>query len=229
MTWHVALPVSRDRGSLLRRALLLLVPIAVLVSPALPASAVAAAPPGIGHAWSTYLAGHNQVVVASGDGRSSDRVTVTLYNRHSNGWVRVGSWRGYNGLQGWTTSPSSSTMATPVGVFTLTAAGGYSASPSTKLPYDHSLSRYSLISHGVRTFNHVIAIDYNHVPGSAPTDARYPLGARAGYHFWLHTAHNSGSGGCVTVPDAGVVIILQKLDPRAHPVIAMAPASVLAR
>jgi L,D-peptidoglycan transpeptidase YkuD (ErfK/YbiS/YcfS/YnhG family) len=188
-----------------------------------------AVPAGLGPSWLARLSGHNQVVVASGQDWRSTRVTVTEWERRSGGWVRLGSWTGWNGLGGWTSTPSEFRQQSPVGAFSLTDAGGYAPNPGSRLPYDHSTKRYGLISHGVRTFSHVIAINYNRIPGRVPADRTRPGGFAAGGGFWIHTEHHSGSGGCITIPDGGVVQLQRTLTPAAHPVILMGPAAVLAR
>lgn len=194
-----------------------------------PANAAPTDPAGLGATWLARLRGHDQVVIASGQDWRSPRVTVTEWTRRSGSWVRTGTWSGWSGLDGWTTTPSEYRRQSPVGVFSLTDAGGYAPDPGSRLPYDHSTRRYSLMSHGVRTFNHVIAINYNRIPGRVPYDHTRPAGFAAGGGFWIHTEHHSGSGGCITIPDAGVVQLQRTLTASAHPVIMMAPAAVLAR
>ena len=194
-----------------------------------PALAAPAVPAGLGPTWLARLSGHDEVVIASGQDWQSTQITATEWVRRSGGWVQIGSWRGWNGLDGWTAKPSEYRRQTPVGIFSLTDAGGYAPNPGSRLPYDHSTRRYSLMSHGVRTFNHVIAINYNRIPGRVPADQTYPAGAAAGGGFWIHTEHHSGTGGCITIPDAGVVQLQRTPTRSAHPVIVMGPAAVLAR
>ncbi|NJC68652.1 hypothetical protein HC031_02765 [Planosporangium thailandense] len=185
-------------------------------------------PAGLGPQWAARLAGHSQVVVASGADWRSSHATVTEWQRAAGGWVRLAEWDGWNGREGWTTTPAETRPQSPVGMFGLTDAGGYAPNPGSRLPYDHSSGSYSLIFNGVRAFNHVIAIDYNRVPGTAPANSTRPLGYAAGGGFWIHTQHNSGTNGCVGIPDAGVVALQQTLDPAAKPVIVMGPAAALA-
>jgi len=186
-------------------------------------------PTGLGPSWAARLAHSTQIVIASGEDWHSSRVSVTQWQRRSDGWVALGTWSGWNGLEGWTTTPSELRHQTPVGIYSVTDAGGFAPDPGSRLPYDHSTSRYGLISHGVRTFNHVIAINYNRVPGRVPADRTRPRGYAVGGGFWIHTEHHSGSGGCVTIPDAAVVQLQRTLVPAAHPVILMGPAALLAR
>jgi L,D-peptidoglycan transpeptidase YkuD (ErfK/YbiS/YcfS/YnhG family) len=200
--------------------------------PPAPAPAPAAggppAPAGLGPGWAAQLAGHAQVVIASGTDSNSPHAAVTEWQRGPGGWVQLGEWSAWNGSAGWTTTPAEGRPQSPVGVFGLTDAGGYAPNPGSSLPYDHSRSSYSLIFNGVRAFNHVIAINYNRVSGAAPANQTRPMGYAAGGGFWIHTQHNSGTNGCIGIPDTGVVQLQKTLDPAAKPVIVMGPATVLA-
>ena len=51
--------------------------------------------------------------------------------------------------RGSTSTPSEFRRQSPVGIYSLTDAGGIAPDPGSRLPYDHSTSRYGLISHGV--------------------------------------------------------------------------------
>jgi L,D-peptidoglycan transpeptidase YkuD (ErfK/YbiS/YcfS/YnhG family) len=210
-------------------ALLAVAATAVMVLAAPPADAAQRVPTGLGPTWAAKVAGHAQVVVASGAGWTSTHTTVTEWQRTSGGWVKLATWKGWTGLAGWTTKPSEYRRQTPVGVFGLTDAGGYAPDPGSRLPYHRSTRDFWLISHKVRTFNHVIAINYNRVPGTSPANRKRPHGFAAGGGFWIHTQHHSGTGGCVTISDAGVVHLQRTLTPSLHPVIVMGPASVLRR
>ncbi|MCW2641220.1 MAG: hypothetical protein JWP76_3526, partial [Dactylosporangium sp.] len=193
-----------------------------------PAAGGPPAPAGLGPGWAAQLAGHAQVVIASGTDSNSPHAAVTEWQRGPGGWVQLGEWSAWNGSAGWTTTPAEGRPQSPVGVFGLTDAGGYAPNPGSSLPYDHSRSSYSLIFNGVRAFNHVIAINYNRVSGAAPANQTRPMGYAAGGGFWIHTQHNSGTNGCIGIPDTGVVQLQKTLDPAAKPVIVMGPATVLA-
>jgi L,D-peptidoglycan transpeptidase YkuD (ErfK/YbiS/YcfS/YnhG family) len=188
-----------------------------------------ALPPGVGASWSSRLAGHQQVVVAIGDSATGTGMTLSAYDRVAGGWKLAASWRGFNGRSGWGTNPPSGTGHSPIGVFSLTTGGGYAPNPGTRLPYEYRPAYYSRILNGVRTFNHVIAIDFNHVPGSLPSDSRRTISPTVEAGIWIHTSHESPSSGCMGVPDAAVTYLLRWLDPKAAPVIVMGPKDVLAR
>ena len=187
-----------------------------------------AVPPGVGSRWATGLAGHNQVVVASGVQLNSSISTVTTWTRTATGWAKTGSWAGHNGRNGWTSNHRLGDGRTPIGVFTLTAAGGYAPNPGTRLPYEYAPAFYSRVVNGVREFNYVVAIDYNRVPRTPPSNPVRPRGRAAGGGIWFHVDTNSATAGCVTVPNPAMVQVLRWLDPAKSPVILMGPASTVA-
>ena len=187
-----------------------------------------AVPPGVGSRWATGLAGHNQVVVASGVQLNSSISTVTTWTRTATGWAKTGSWAGHNGWNGWTSNHRLGDGRTPIGVFTLTAAGGYAPNPGTRLPYEYAPAFYSRVVNGVREFNYVVAIDYNRVPRTPPSNPVRPRGRAAGGGIWFHVDTNSATAGCVTVPNPAMVQVLRWLDPAKSPVILMGPASTVA-
>lgn len=136
--------------------------------------------PGLSTSLMLRMAGHDQVIVASGDGATATQSTVTIYDRTTTGWRPSDTWRAWNGRIGWGLTPRNGSGRSPDGVFTLTAAGGYAANPGTRLPYEYRPSYYRLVINYVRTFNRVVAVDINHVPYSPPSDGRRPAG-------WLTT------------------------------------------
>jgi L,D-peptidoglycan transpeptidase YkuD (ErfK/YbiS/YcfS/YnhG family) len=212
-----------------RKLLTALAAFALAAPLALSGCAPVPALPGVGPAWMAKLAGHTQVVVASGDSTAGTQGTLTLYDRTATGWRQEGTWREWNALRGWQYRPATGSLKSPIGVFSLTASGGYAPNPGTRLPYDHRYWYYTLFSHAVRTFNRVVAIDINHVPYSAPIDGRRPDGPWGINGIWLHDAHNSPSAGCVTIADSGMLRLQLWLNPAARPVILMGPSSELRR
>lgn len=184
-------------------------------------------PPGVHERFAVALSGHHQVVVAVGQDPDSDRATVSDWTRTRHGWTRIGQWAGHNGMGGWSTRHRAGDLRTPVGVYSLTNAGGYLTDPGTRLPYQHDPGYYALLDRGVRTFGYVIGINYDHVVGTPPSDPRRPLGSGAGGGIWLHVDHGSGTHACVTIPRPGVLTTLRWLRPAAHPVILMGPRSII--
>src|SRR5882724_4609784 len=76
-----------------------------------------------------------QVLAVYGEGKDSPDSTVMLFTKHGSTWDRSGSWPAHNGREGWTGDHYLGDKRSPVGVFTLTAAGGVLDDPGTALPY----------------------------------------------------------------------------------------------
>jgi len=190
--------------------------------------------PGLGPAFASRIpADSGQVLLVSGAGKNANTATATLWTRGSGGtWTPGASWPARNALDGWTTEHELNDLRSPIGVYSLTAAGGLYADPGTKLPYTHS-SAFKAVGTGFEgeslagSFDYVVAIDYNHVPGSSPLDTRRPLGASRGGGIWVHVDHGGPTHGCVALPLADMRQLLLELDPARHPVIAMGDATSL--
>ncbi|MGW5731795.1 MULTISPECIES: L,D-transpeptidase family protein [Streptomyces] len=165
-----------------------------------------------------------QVVAVYGEGEDSAKSTVVLYEKSGATWDRARSWSAHNGKKGWTTDHRENDKRSPVGVFTLTDAGGVLADPGAGLPYTQSASmqapRYWAKSHW-HDFDYVIAIDYNRAKGTPPNDPNRPQGQSKGGSIWLHMDHGSGTSGCVSLSKAGMEYLLKSLDPKQHPVVVM--------
>ncbi|MDR6975118.1 L,D-peptidoglycan transpeptidase YkuD (ErfK/YbiS/YcfS/YnhG family) [Streptomyces sp. 3330] len=165
-----------------------------------------------------------------GDGKDSADATVVLYAGSGSSWERVRSWQGHNGKKGWTAAHHAGDHRSPVGVFTLTDAGGRLADPGSRLPYTRSASfaapRWWARSHR-HDFDYVIAIDYNRVIGVPPDDPTRPEGEEKGGGIWLHMDHGSGTSACVSVSGAAMRYLLRTLDPDRHPVVVMGDRDAL--
>ncbi|MFM9372669.1 L,D-transpeptidase family protein [Streptomyces sp. Da 82-17] len=172
-----------------------------------------------------------QALVVRGEGEDSADSTVFLYEKHGKTWDRTRSWPAHNGKRGWTTDHREGDKRSPVGVFTLSDAGGVLAAPDARLPYTESpafqASRAWPKTHW-HDFDHVIAIDYNRVKGTPPNDPNRPQGQSKGGYIWLHLDHGSGTSGCVSVSKSAMQYLLRELDPKAHPVIVMGDKGNLA-
>ena len=174
-----------------------------------------------------------QVVLVVGEGPDSARAAVSLWHRDDAGWHQRGSWQGHNGASGWTDDHREGDLRTPAGVFTLSDAGGRLPDPGAGLPY-HRSDLFVPRGAGVLgepldgCFDHVVAIDYNRVPGRSPMDRDRPLGAELGGGIWLHVDHGGPTHGCVSVPLAAMRRMLAELVPEAHPVVVMADRARLA-
>jgi L,D-peptidoglycan transpeptidase YkuD (ErfK/YbiS/YcfS/YnhG family) len=181
--------------------------------------------PDVGDSFQQRIpADSGQVLAVYGDGKDSPDSTAVLFEKHGPDWKRMGSWRTHNGKKGWTTDHHLDDERSPVGVFTLTAAGGVLDDPGTRLPYTRSEAfeaPQSWDESHWHDFDYVIAIDYNRVPGTPPDDAEQPMGEEKGGGIWLHLDHGGGTSACVSFPKSGMEYLLRTLDPDRHPVVLM--------
>ncbi|UUU23768.1 L,D-transpeptidase family protein [Streptomyces sp. DSM 40750] len=175
-----------------------------------------------------------QVVVVTGKDRNSPQSQVVLYRRTGDGWAAGQTWAAHNALRGWTDDHHAGDLHSPIGVFTLSDAGGLLPDPGTKLPYDQSGS-FTIGGTGFEgeplagSFDYVVAIDYNRRPGTSPLDWTRPLGADRGGGIWLHVDHGGPTHGCVSLTRQHMKELLLTLDPALQPVIVMGDATSLAR
>ncbi|SOB83511.1 L,D-transpeptidase family protein [Streptomyces sp. 1331.2] len=194
-----------------------------------------AAIPGLGATFTAKIpAETTQVVVASGADRNTDKNTVVLWTRTPEGrWLAGETWQGHNGKNGWTADHNEGDLRSPIGVYSLTDAGGRKDDPGSKLPYDKDPS-FVVSGTGffgdqlAGSFDYVVAINYNRVAGNSPLDTRRPMGARKGGGIWLHVDHDGPTHGCVSIPEDKMAQLIRTLDPAAHPVIVMGDAPTLA-
>lgn len=203
-----------------------------------PEIALRAAPrqlPGLGpKTWAEVPSETRQAVVVTGRGRNSPQSTVVLYERTDAGWEAGESRPAHNALRGWTDHHRAGDLRSPIGVFTLTDAGGLLRDPGTRLPYDHGVG-FTATGTGFEgeplagSFDYVIAIDYNRKPGTSPLDWTRPLGAGRGGGIWLHVDHDGPTQGCVSIARKHMRELLRALDPERHPVVVMGDAKSLAR
>ncbi|MFB7243478.1 hypothetical protein CW362_01715 [Streptomyces populi] len=176
-----------------------------------------------------------QAFVVTGRGRNSSVSTAVLYERTETGWRAAGPSRpARNALRGWTGHHRAGDLRSPVGVFTLTDAGGLRPDPGTRLPYDRS-GAFTSPGTGFEgeplagSFDYVVAVDYNRRSGTTPLDWTRPLGASRGGGIWLHVDHGGPTHGCVGLREDDLVRLMRALDPALHPVVVMGDAASLAR
>lgn len=181
--------------------------------------------PGVGDRYQKQIpANARQAVAVYGDGKDAAGSTIALYTKSGDTWKKQRGWSGHNGKKGWTTSHHEGDNRSPVGVFTLSDAGGVLADPGAKLPYTQSASfqapHYWSKSHW-HDFDYVIAIDYNRAKGTSPNDPTRPQGQSKGGSIWLHMDHGSGTSACVSQSKGDMEYLLKTLDPKQHPVVVM--------
>ncbi|MDH6448003.1 MULTISPECIES: hypothetical protein [unclassified Streptomyces] len=165
-----------------------------------------------------------QVLAVYGEGRDSAEAVAVLYVKRGSGWDRVRGWPAHNGKKGWTTDHHEGDKRSPVGVFTLSDAGGALPDPGAALPYTRSAAiaapRWWPRSHW-HDFDYVIAIDYNRVEGTPPNNQARPEGYSKGGGIWLHLDHGGGTSACVSVSRSAMRYLLRTLDPALRPVVVM--------
>ncbi|MEU7058059.1 L,D-transpeptidase family protein [Streptomyces sp. NPDC046197] len=187
--------------------------------------------PGIGdRLWQRVPHDSRQVVAVYGEGPNSPDSTVALFTKNGSAWQRTRSWPAHNGRHGWTTEHHEGDQRTPVGVFTLSDAGGVLDDPGAKLPYTRSASfqaPHYWNKSSWHDFDYVIAIDYNRVKGTPPNDPTRPQGQSRGGGIWLHVDHGSGTSACVTLSQSAMRYLLRALDPGRHPVVVMGDSAEL--
>ncbi|MFD9002498.1 L,D-transpeptidase family protein [Streptomyces sp. NPDC059582] len=175
-----------------------------------------------------------QAVVVTGHADDSPVSTVVVYERTDAGWHAGPRWPAHNALRGWTDLHHAGDLHSPIGVFTLTDAGGKLPDPGTRLSYDRSAG-FASPGTGFEgepltgSFDYVIAIDYNREPGASPLDWTRPLGAGRGGGIWLHVDHGGPTHGCVGISRDHMKDLLLALDPDRHPVVVMGDTKSLAR
>ncbi|MCM3885404.1 L,D-transpeptidase family protein [Frankia sp. R82] len=169
-----------------------------------------------------------QAIVVSGVDRDANTNSVTLWQRADVNapWMSFGTpMTGRNGAEGWTEAHREGDLRSPIGVFSLTAAGGRLPNPGSAMPYEYRPSFYQTAAPQgeplADAFNYVVAIDYNRLPGRAPSDPNRPLGGQVGGDIWLHVDHRSPTRGCVALPQSTLVSVMRWLSPGARPMILM--------
>ncbi|MFI1766231.1 hypothetical protein ACH41H_29845 [Streptomyces sp. NPDC020800] len=191
-----------------------------------PGEAVGTRLPGVGdRMWERVPDGVRQAVVVYGESRNSPDSLAVLYEKRGPTWERTASWPAHNGRLGWTTDHQMDDERSPVGVFTLTDAGGTLKDPGSRLEYWQDDNAYASMLNPeevhAHDFDYVIAIDYNRLKGAPPFDWSRPDGVEKGGGIWLHMDHGDGTSACVTLPEAGMKTLLRVLDPDRHPVVVM--------
>lgn len=143
------------------------------------------------------------------------------------------------GSAGLSTHASESSTATPIGSFTLTQAFGRAPDPGTSLPYVQTTPADWWISEPGPLYNtrqrcasncpftqgdpnehlyyetpfydYAVVIDYN--TGNAPGGVQQGRGSA----FFLHVSVGEPTAGCISVPKADLVRLLDWLTPSGHP------------
>ncbi|MFE2354012.1 hypothetical protein [Streptomyces parvulus] len=193
--------------------------------------------PGVGPVMRDLIpAGTRQALVVTGENETSSQAEVVLYEQYpAQGWRAVaGPWPAHNGLRGWTEDHEAGDLHSPIGVFGLSDAGGRLPDPGSLLPYDQdpefAVSGTGHLGEPLEgSFDYVIAIDYNRVPGTTPLDLTRPLGEDEGGGVWIHVDHGGPTNACVSLDEEHMRALLTAVDPDKEPVVVMGPREILAR
>ena len=183
--------------------------------------------PGVGPAtWAKVPAATTQLIVAISEDRWSDENTFQRWEKSAGCWVQLSSWWSLNGFNGWHERPWTGSLRSPLGVFSLTDAGGRLRNPGTKMRYHYGPQRYERggykISYPVQLYNYVIAINYNRRIGKPPRNTNQP-NRNTGSGYWIHQRGLGSTRGCVSLTKSQLVTTLRWLTPTARPHIIMGP------
>jgi L,D-peptidoglycan transpeptidase YkuD (ErfK/YbiS/YcfS/YnhG family) len=209
-----------------------------------PTSAASAAPPPGAQALplDSATGSATEVITVVANSTSSTTAQLQAWTRVPGGWARRGGpITAHVGSAGLTAHPSESLSATPIGSFTLTRAFGRDANPGSGLPYHQTTpadwwisqygGAYASIYNTMQTcssncpfdtaanspnehlyyetpfYNYAVVINYN----------VSPVVQGAGSAFFLHVTNGTATAGCVSIPQANLVSIMQWLSPADHP------------
>lgn len=167
--------------------------------------------------------------MATGHGTNSPESTVVLHERTETGRQAGAGWSAHDAPHDWSDHHTAGDLRSPLGVYTLTDAGGLLRASGTRLPYHRSTG---LVSPGTGfageplagSFDYVIAIDCNRRPGTSPLDRTHPLGAGRGGGIWFHVDHGGATHGCIRIAQAHMKELLCALDPGRYPVVVLGHA-----
>ena len=129
--------------------------------------------------WSRVPAATTQLIVAESTRRNTDENTFSRWEKSGGCWVQLSSWWSLNGFKGWHERPWTGSLRSPIGVFSLTDAGGRLRNPGTAMRYHYGPKKYERggykISYPVQLYNYVIAINYNRRIGKPRVTQTSPI------------------------------------------------------
>ncbi len=173
-----------------------------------------------------------QLVVVRGKKKKSSYNKVEFWERTGECWALIKRVNGRNGARGWSKKATDGSLLSPVGVFSLTDAGGRLPNPGTELPYHYGPQAYSkfgyrMNSKAVQVFDYVVAINFNRNIGKPPRDEGRPNPKIRDGGIWFHVSGAGATRGCVSVKEATLAWALRWLKPTEHPMIVMGPKTTL--
>jgi L,D-peptidoglycan transpeptidase YkuD (ErfK/YbiS/YcfS/YnhG family) len=202
-----------------------------------PTTAAAPTPQPLPLSYSTGSA--TQVITVVAHSTSATTATLQRWTKSGTGWLPDGAAvTSHVGSAGMTATPNEGAEKTPMGSFTLTQAFGHDPNPGTALPYLQTTPADWWISQAgplynteqrcasncaftqgnpnehlyyeTPFYNYAVVIDYN-------TANAGPIRQGAGSAFFLHVTDGNPTAGCVSVPQATEISILQWLQPADAP------------
>jgi L,D-peptidoglycan transpeptidase YkuD (ErfK/YbiS/YcfS/YnhG family) len=182
-----------------------------------------------------------EVITVTAHTASSTTATLQAWDRApGGGWLAHGpAVLAHIGADGMSTHASESTSATPIGSFSLTQSFGALANPGTALPYFETTPADWWISQAgplynthqrcsgncafnlgdpnehlyyeTPYYNYAVVIDYN------TANSATGVVQGAGSAYFLHVTDGTPTAGCVAVPQANLVALMQWLNPADQP------------
>lgn len=195
--------------------------------------------------------GAEQVIIVDAPSSSSTVATLTTWQNDGSGWQQaLPPMPAVNGESGWEYGPDrrEGDGSTPIGIYTIGATMyGNDPNPGVAFPYHQLICGDWWDEDGYgdsptyNTFEHVpcgttppyaaaseaLWTETNAYPYFAVINFNTPPLGPLGAGIFLHANIGSPTAGCISLPLADLVAVLQWLQPAMHPVIVMGPDSVL--
>ncbi len=190
--------------------------------------------PGLGASTAAKIpADSTQAIVTVGAARYSSYNSISFWTKSDSCWTLDRVTPGRNGYAGWHHRSWDGSGFSPIGVYTLTDAGGRLPNPGTALPYFYRAKWYArggfkMNNKRIQVFNYLVAVNFNRYPGRSPLDLARPDPTIRNGGIWFHVAGAGATRGCVSLPQRKMVWALRWLRPSARPVMVMGPTESLA-
>src|SRR5690625_7590675 len=111
----------------------------------------------------------SQVLVATSPDPKSEESTLSFYRFEDEEWTKLKTFSTHNGSNGWLEDRHEGDRMTPIGVFTLSDAGGYRPDPGTELQIGRASCRERVaVSGGPGTLRAEPAEQRSWVSGTRP-------------------------------------------------------------
>jgi L,D-peptidoglycan transpeptidase YkuD (ErfK/YbiS/YcfS/YnhG family) len=193
--------------------------------------------------------GAQQVIVVDAPSAASTTATLSTFENDGNGWYQVfAPMPARDGANGWIAAADrhEGDGTTPEGIYGIgSTMYGTEADPGTHFAYhqlvcgdwwdeDTSSSEYNTFQHvacgSQPSFggdSEALWTEGNAYPSMAVIDFNTPTTGPIGSGIFLHSDLGVATQGCISLPHADLVQVLDWLNPARHPVIVMGPDSVV--